>query len=125
MNHDLQAVLFDVLEPPRGGLAGLRARLEREGRRRARARRMRWAVAGCVALLVLVAVSPWLRSTSAVDPLAAELQLARMRLGIERAPTEPVTIPVAERHRVAAQRIPLSTDLVVLYRIGVAGTFSE
>ena len=46
---DRSETLFETLEPPRGGLAGLRARVERDGRRRLRVRRVRVAL---VAMLV-------------------------------------------------------------------------
>ena len=121
MNDDPHAELFETLEPPRGGLAGLHARLERDGRRRLRGRRMRLALAGGAVLLLLLSVPP-LRPARPSDPLAGELQLARMRLGLEPAPTEILTIPAGQRHRLAARRVPLGTDRVVLYRIGTVGS---
>jgi hypothetical protein len=107
--------LFESLAPPRGGLAGLRARVERDGRRRVRARNLQ-AVA---AVVVVLAVSTWsvFGPRMAVEPLPG-LDLAGIGLGMAPSPSETVTVPEDRRHELAVHRVPLEDDTVVFYRIG-------
>ena len=52
------------------------------------------------------------------DTLPAEFDLVQVSLGLSAAPSEPLTISVAQRTHTAARRVPLPTDQVVLYLIG-------
>jgi hypothetical protein len=110
--------LFVTLEPPPGGPARLRSRMDREQRRRARLRRLRSAavvgVLGGVLVIGGIALGPGV----APDPLPAELDLVRMALGQLAPPIEPVTLPEAARMSTAVRRVPLPTDEVVFYLIG-------
>jgi len=108
--------MFEPLEPPPGGLVRLRARLERD-RRRTRARR---TACGAAAALLL-GLAAWLalgpgttgRPAEAGDPF----RLARIGLGLDRLPSEPLTIRAEDRHRTAALRVPLSDESVVFYLV--------
>ena len=107
---------FETLEPPPGGLAGLRTRIARDAARRRRTRYARLAAAACVALFLVGLVT--LRRPE--PELPAEFQLARMQLGLVAQPTEVLTIPEGQRHKLAAARVPLDTDRVVFYMVGSA-----
>lgn len=106
--------LFETLEPPRGGLAGLRSRLERERRRRSRLLGLRLAtVTSMVGGLVLFGLLAGAGGEAA--PLDAE-QL-RMRLGLAPVPSEPLRIHPAQRQWQAAMRVPVDRDDVILYLV--------
>jgi hypothetical protein len=103
--------IFEVLEPPAGGLDRLRARLGHDRRRRT-AFRIAWAGA---ASLVLAAATVLMLTLPAGSP--EEFRDARVHLGLLPRPSESVTIPVGSRHRTAALRVPLPDDRVVFYRV--------
>ena len=107
--------LFESLEPPRGGLAGLRARIESDRRRRVRARNLQ-AVAAVVLVLAVSTWSVFAPRTPGEPPPSFEL--ARIGLGLAPKPSEAVTVPDGRRHELAVHRVPLDTDSVVFYRIG-------
>jgi hypothetical protein len=106
--------LFDTLEPPRGGLAGLRARIERESGRRKRVRRL-WAAAAC--LPVILAAVLLLSNVRRQPPMPERFRLARIAAGLEAPPSEPMTIAENRRHLVAAQRMPAASDNVAFYLV--------
>lgn len=107
--------LFETLEPPAGGLEGLRSRLARDTRRR----RIRTRALAGTATLAVVAVATWatLASRSGADDLPPEFALARMHLGLMPLPSEPVTIPDERRGDTAIHRVPLPTDDVIFYLV--------
>ncbi len=107
--------LFRRLEPPRGGLAGLRARLDRDDVRRGR----RLGLQGAAATLALTAVvAAALLAPERPHVAVLDIGPARIRLGLAPEPTEPVSIPIARRGDLAAERVPVRNDRVVFYRIG-------
>ena len=111
---DLQERLFEPFEPPRGGLAMLRTRIERDRLRRVRALNLQAVAAFGLAL----AISTW--SVFAPRPQQEPLpsfDLARIGLGLAPRPAEAVTVPADRRHELAVHRVPLETDSVVFYRI--------
>ena len=108
---------FEPLEPPRGGLAALRSRIEVDSSRRLR-RRRRWTLAGATSVplaLLLVALALTLQPQA---PLPEGLRWARIAAGLDEAPAEPVTVTGDHEHRVVAQRVPTSSENVVFYRVG-------
>jgi hypothetical protein len=115
MSHE-RPKLFETLEPPRGGLAGLRARVERESEARTRASR-RWvmATASCLPLVVLGAIL--LSTIKPQTPMPERFRLARIAAGLETPPSEPMTIAKDQHHLVAAQRIPTVSEDVVFYLV--------
>ncbi len=110
--------LFATLDPPSGGPARLRLRMDREKRRSARLRRLRSAAVVSVLGGVLVIGRIPLGPGAAPDPLPAELDLVRMGLGQLAPPVEPLTLPKAARVSTAVRRVPLPTDQVVFYLMG-------
>ncbi len=113
--NDPHPKLFETLEPPRGGLARLRSRVERDARGRSRVRRMH-AVAATGLLLAFVGLTVF-GPEGKREPLPPEFLLARIQLGLVAPPSEPMTIAGELRGELAAQRVPLATDEVVFYRI--------
>jgi len=105
------------LEPPPGGVDGLRRRLARHARRRKATRR---ASAGLVAVLVLAVGALTLREHRSRRPLPewATSDLLAVELGLVRAPTEPVSVPPEARGRVAVRRVPTGDARVALYLVG-------
>jgi hypothetical protein len=107
---------FERLEPPRDGLSRLRARLERD-RRRTRSRR---AALGVTTILLCCGLA-WIalrpeavrERATAPDPF----RLARIGLGLEPPPAEPLTLPPEERGRAAVRRVPLSDERVLFYLV--------
>ena len=112
---DDMKTLFEPLEPPPGGAANLRRRLQREPRRR----QMRVAALAVTATVVLVglflAVYPRL-APSPRGPVS-DVHPALVSLGLQNAPDEPAVIPPRQRHRMALLRVPLETDDVVFYYV--------
>jgi hypothetical protein len=98
-----------TLEPPPGGLAQLRARIERDAGWPVGARRLQVVTAATLLLAFVTWAGVDWRGQR--DTLPAEFDLVQMSLGLSAAPSEPLTIP-------AVHRVPLSTDQVVFYLIG-------
>ena len=110
--------LFDQLTPPPGGLADLRRRIDRRAARRRRGFRLATACAGVavVALLALWLALP-LRSRGPAPWLDRD-DLYAVRLGLVAPPSEPVTVPAADKDRVAVQRVATRDPRIVFYRVG-------
>jgi hypothetical protein len=113
---DERGRLFETLEPPRGGLAGLRARIERHSRRRVTLEQLGYASAA-VLLLFLVAITMIGPHGSQRDMRHPEFDQARLRLGMSSSPVGALTIPASERATLGARRIPLPTDEVQFYLV--------
>lgn len=109
--------LFDLLEPPAGGLAGLRERIGRHRRRRVRAWRLTAATAGAAVILLAVLLSPAFDRGRApvLDPGS---DLLAVRLGLAEPPAETVTVPPAYRRDFAVRRVPTTDDRVAFYLVG-------
>ena len=117
--------VFCELEPPPGGPAALRARLEQEDRRRPRAHIVGWtaaALAAAVAAIVLLTLRGSEPLTGGRDlVLADEVRPVLMRLGIVDLPAESVSVPPAHRHRQAVMEVPVADRNVVLYWVQSVG----
>ena len=113
MNEHRSDKLFDTLEPPAGGLAGLRSRLARQ--RRVRAARAGFGWTAAVATPMLLALAIWIsggpRQPSVWDAVSPE---ALVRELVPEA-SAPVSVPEADRNRFALQAI-VETEQVVYYR---------
>ena len=107
--------LFESFDPPRGGLAALRTRIERDRRGRVRSLNLQ-AIA---AVVLVLAISTWsvFAPRMPVEPLPS-FDLARIGLGLAPKPPDAVTVPDGRRHEFAVHRVSLETDSVVFYRIG-------
>lgn len=122
MKHDTER-FFEDLTPPPGGLNALRVRIERERTRRLR---FRVATATAVTLIALFVgvfvmrpVSLPYGSESPVDLISgAASDPGVISLGLAPLPSEPITVPSSERHRMAAQRVSTADPTVVFYLIG-------
>ena len=109
--------IFQVLEPPAGGLAALRSRIRRDQRRRAWTLRLATATAGMAVIAVVVVSGFWV-SRDPGPTLDPGSDLMAIRLGLSEPPSEPVTVPPAYRHDFAVQRVPTTDDRVVFYMVG-------
>jgi hypothetical protein len=107
--------LFDVLEPPPGGLTGLRGRIERDRRRRVTSRRVQLLAAATL----VAALAGWslLAPGGGEEPLPPQFDFARMSLGQLPWPSETLTLAEDERGEIAVRRVSLPTDEVVFYLI--------
>jgi hypothetical protein len=120
---DEPETFFETLEPPLGGVAGLRRRLQREPRRRRRrATALALAVAAAVVVLLLVVRG---RVARFHGPPVADFDPALVSLGLQNVPAEPATIPPDMRQRMALQRVPLKTDGVIFYYVAVLPSASD
>ena len=109
--------LFEVLEPPPGGLTRLRSRIRRAERQRVRTWQLASATAGVAGIVVAVLLIPTFIG-SQTRPLDLGSDLMAIRFGLADPPTEPVTIVPEHRHQYAVQRIPTTDDRVVFYLVG-------
>jgi hypothetical protein len=100
--------LFEPLDPPGGGLEGLRKKMAREP-----ARRLQLAAAFMLlaATLGLATQLPF----GGRELRLPELEQARMRLGMSSQPSEPFTIPEGDRSMAAASRISSADENVLFY----------
>ncbi len=115
--NDLEP-LFRMIEPPAEGIHGLRARLERDRRRRDRARAGGAVlVVGALAAVVGLLVTPPPPSALVLDRADASAIPALVSLGLREAPSEPAEIPPGQRDRMALLRVPTKDPRVVFYRL--------
>jgi hypothetical protein len=121
--------VFPEMTPPPGGLDALRARLKLEtadGRAGHRdSLRPSWTlrIAAVAASIVLAVVTLWVVQTQPPRPIL-DLELlssnpASVRLGLVPAPTEPVSVPEADRGRIAVERVEVHDPDVLFYRVAV------
>jgi hypothetical protein len=115
---------FEPLEPPRGGLAGLRTRIELDDRRRTR-RRRRWAMATAASIPAAFLVLMLVFGLQPQAPMPEGIRWARIAAGLDAGPVEPLTITRERNHLIAAQRIPTDSDDVVFYLVGSLQTPSR
>jgi hypothetical protein len=101
--------LFEELEPPSGGLEGLRARIYRHTRRRRSFERLVYASA-IVLLFVLTAAMIVGPRGLMPETRLPELEQARIRLGLSPTPDRALTL-------LGARRVSLQTDEVLLYMV--------
>ncbi len=121
--------IFERLEPPPGGLSGLRAKIS-AGRTGQQNRYRTWAAvsASAIAILVVVLVSPLgpyrltvLDSYEQPSPafaLKGDEHPGLVTLGLRPNPEQPVSIPQRSRTQLAVQKVPLDTDEVLFYFVG-------
>ena len=105
------------LEPPPGGLDGLRRRIARRERRVA-LRRAAYTLAGLATAAALLAVA--LRPTALPASLlpGSASSLLAIEYGLAEAPTEAVTVPPHRRNDTAVQAVVTRDERVVLYLVG-------
>jgi hypothetical protein len=109
--HAEDGDLFVALDPPGGGLEGLRQKMAREP-----ARRLQLAAA-----FMLLAATLGLATKLPFGGRELRLPVfeqARMRLGMSSHPSEPLKIPEEERSRAAARRISSVDEKVLFYLVG-------
>jgi hypothetical protein len=109
--------LFELLDPPPGGLTRLRAGLRAERRRRTRNRTLAGALAtAAAAAILLVLLVP---GGGARTPLPGlESDLLAVRLGLAEAPEEVVSVRPDLRREYAVRQVPTSDERVVFYLVG-------
>jgi hypothetical protein len=113
---DERGRLFEVLEPPPGGLAKLRARIASDTRQRRSFELLGYAAAAAL-LLFLTGVTIVGPRGSRSGYAMPQFDQARLRLGMDSSPAEALTIPASERAVLGAQRIPLPTNDVQFYLV--------
>jgi hypothetical protein len=114
--------VFELREPPGGGLQGLRSRLEENRRQGALRARARWLGAtGVVAAATVVVVARldliWVQAAGP-PPGRGDMVAALVAPPVECAQPEPVSVPHRARGATAVQRVVLPDDDVVFYLIG-------
>lgn len=116
--------LFEELEPPPGGLASLRARIETDHRRQ---RRLRVVMATAVTIVGLVVGVFYLQPPTptatmgapTIDLIAgAQNDPGLIALGLAPLPSETVTVRSPDGRRAATQHVPTTNDDVVFYLFG-------
>lgn len=117
MSDPDQERLFELLDPPPGGLARLRAGLRADRGRRVRNRSLAAAVAtAAAAALLAVFLAPDEGAPSRLPGL--ESDLLAVKLGLAEPPAEVVSIRPDQRREYAVRRIPTSDERVVFYVVG-------
>lgn len=113
--------VFDTLEPPRGGLAGLREKIEED--RRSRSRR-RFAGASAVVVAAAVALVVVLGHRSAPEPGAMladrwsrSSDPAFIELGLIDATPDGVHVAPGAASSTAIRRVSSDSDEILYYRI--------
>ena len=111
-------LLFEMLEPPAGGLTRLRARIRRDQVRRVRAFRFAITAAGIAVMVTVALVAGLFPGAAPVLLPGLESDLLAIQAGLVEPPAEPVSIPPALRRDFAVRRIPTSNDKVIFYLVG-------
>lgn len=122
--------VFEELPPPPGGIEALRSRLNEasagEIRPRRLFRKVKWTFAAAAACAVIGLIFPGsllLGVGSAGHQLklrvTAEGNPALVRLGLGAPPTEAVSVPPNQRHRIAVERVSVDNPNVLFYRVAV------
>ena len=108
---------FETLDPPPGGLAGLRSRIRRERRKQVRSRALAAAAASIV--VAGLAVLPFLSVGEPPAPLPGlKSDLLAVQLGLVDPPEETVSIRPDLRRQYAVLEIPTENEQVVFYLVG-------
>lgn len=116
MSESEQDRLFELLDPPPGGLIRLRAGVGAERRRRFRNRSLAAGLATAAAALLALFLVP---GTAPPTPLPGlESDLLAVKLGLAEAPTEVVSIRPDLRREYAVRQVPTSDERVVFYMVG-------
>lgn len=111
-------LMFEILEPPAGGLTRLRARIRQDQVRRVRNSRLTVAGAGMAVVAVVALAAGLFPGPAPVLLPGLESDLLAIQAGMVEPPAEPVSIPPALRRDFAVQRIPTSDDKVIFYLVG-------
>lgn len=108
--------ILPLLEPPRGGLERLRARIAESP---SRVPRTVPALVGLTVLALAAGGSLLLRPRPDSTTLLsrAPLDPRLVSLGLQTAPSEPAVVLPEHRHEMALLRVPLRTEGVVFYRL--------
>jgi len=118
--------VFESREPPRGGIEGLRARIETQRRAGATRARALWiGTAGAVATAaVLLVMKPGSLTpvASSAEPLpgSGDMVPALVALGLHQQPSESVSVPSGAKSTTAVQRVPVADADVVFYWVASA-----
>ncbi len=117
MNVRNNKPLFEMLDPPPGGLTRLQARIRGERRRKIRNWTLATAAAGIAAIGLAVLL---LLPNGGELPLLPgfESDLLAIQLGLIEAPEESVSIRPDLRNEYAVLEIPTGDDRVVFYMVG-------
>ena len=115
MNVREPSWLFETLDPPPGGLAGLRSRIRRERRKQVRNR----TLAAAAIVVAGLAVLPFLSVGEPTAPSPGlKSDLLAVQLGLVDPPEEIVSIRPDLRRQYAVQEIPTENEQVVFYLVG-------
>lgn len=118
--------VFEMLEPPPGGLAGLRAKLERERTRRARRRQLGAVLGLAAAALIAFALASGDRRGAEGGALASRWiesgDPALVQLGLASAPRDAVRS--ADEASLGLHRVSAPADDVLYYRAAALTTGS-
>jgi hypothetical protein len=109
--------MFEVLDPPRGGVTRLRARIRTDRQLRIRNRVLATVAAGVIVLgLIALIVLP--NGGTALTLPGFESDLLAIQLGLIDPPTETVSIRPDLHHEYAVQQIPTADERIVFYMTG-------
>lgn len=116
--------VFEELKPPPGGLAALRARLDRAETEIPWSRQQlvgRWAVvaAACALTLLLVPLLWHEPSTTWRDAVLEDGNPALVRLGLAEPAADVVSVPAGRRRMMAVEKVELGDPAVLYYRVAV------
>jgi hypothetical protein len=123
--------VFEELDPPPGGLEGLRRRLDEVEMHRLRrspsALVWQTAAAAVVCAVLVLAMAGVLRHANEPErrwrqQIISLANPALVRLGLQLAPTDTVTVPPAARDQIAIKQVSVDTPGVVYYRVAIVDT---
>lgn len=121
MSEPWEDEVFELLEPPSGGLSALRARIEAEAPRR----RLAWSFGLAAAAVATVVTLLWWPVAQPPPEVESPVQLAShpalVRLGLEPAPEAPVSVPEGLRGEMAVSPMAGGSEgEVLLYWVAPA-----